>query len=98
LWPLRLPAGLARLAEGLPRADVVFADPPYGGTEARAPIPRRAVPGVLRPSARLVLETHAKDDVPAAEGVLLRQRDRQYGETVVHVYTAGGPPAGSEGP
>jgi 16S rRNA (guanine966-N2)-methyltransferase len=98
LWPLRLPAGLARLAEVLARADVVFADPPYGGTEARALIARLAVPGVLRPAARLVLETHAKDDVPAAEGVLLRQRDRQYGETVVHVYTAGGPPAGSEGP
>src|SRR5438552_9020587 len=36
VWPLRLPAGLSRLAPALARADLVFVDPPYGGAEARA--------------------------------------------------------------
>jgi 16S rRNA (guanine966-N2)-methyltransferase len=107
LWPLRLPSGLSRLGDALSRADVVFADPPYGGAEARAVISRLALPGVLKPAARVVLETHAKDDVPASEGVLVRERDRRYGETMVHVYTAGASaappgasatPAESEGP
>ena len=90
LWPLRLPAGLARLAAPLAAADVVFADPPYGGADARALLARLARAGVLKPGTRVVLETHAKDEVPAAAGVLVRERDRRYGETMVHVYRAGG--------
>jgi 16S rRNA (guanine966-N2)-methyltransferase len=102
LWPLRLPAGLSRLERVLAEADVVFADPPYGGADARALLARLARGG-LKPGARVVLETHAKDDVPAAVGVLVRQRDRRYGETVVHFYgragdsVAGAPEARSEG-
>jgi 16S rRNA (guanine(966)-N(2))-methyltransferase RsmD len=90
LWPLRLPGGLHRLEKALAQADVVFADPPYGGDDARALIARLARAGVLKPGARFVLETHAKDDVPAAAGVLARERDRRYGETTVHVYRTGG--------
>jgi 16S rRNA (guanine(966)-N(2))-methyltransferase RsmD len=100
LWPLRLPAGLARLHATLAAADVVFADPPYGGADARALLAGLARAGVLQPGCRVVLETHAKDEVPAAAGVLVRERDRRYGETVVHVYRAGGgagEPTGAHG-
>ena len=90
IWPLRLPGALTRLDQVLGRAHVVFADPPYGGDEARALLAALGRPGVLTRDTRVVLETHAKDDVPAAEGCLVRQRDRRYGETVVHVYAAGG--------
>jgi 16S rRNA (guanine966-N2)-methyltransferase len=102
LWPLRLPAGLARLERVLAEADLVFADPPYGGADARALLARLARGG-LKPGARVVLETHAKDDVPAAVGALVRERDRRYGETVVHFYAwagdsvAGAPEVRSEG-
>ena len=92
VWPLRLPAGLARLAPMLERASVVFADPPYGGAEARATLAALGRSGVLPDGARVVLETHGKDDVPPREGSLARERERRYGETVVHVYRAGGPP------
>ncbi len=95
VWPLRLPGGLARIAEPLRSAAVVFADPPYGGRDARAVLAGLGGAGVLGPGARFVLETHAKDDVPAHEGTLVRERERQYGETVVHVYRAG-PPSGSD--
>src|SRR5262249_12820015 len=88
-WPLRLPAGLSRLGAELAAADVIFADPPYGGEDARVLIARLGRTGVMKPGARLVLETHAKDEVPAAAGELLRERDRRYGETMVHVYRAG---------
>lgn len=90
LWPLRLPAGLTRIGGALAAADVVFADPPYGGADARALLSRLAQPGVLRPGARVVLESHAKDEVPAAEGRLAGERERKYGETVVHVYRVEG--------
>jgi len=98
LWPLRLPGGLSRLEAALATADVVFADPPYGGDDARALLARLARAGTMKPGARLVLETHAKDDVPAAAGALARERERRYGETVVHTYRVDGPaaPARSE--
>jgi len=97
LWPLRLPGGLARLSGVLAAADVVFADPPYGGADARALLSRLGGAGVLKPGARVVLETHAKDDVPATSGVLVRERDRRYGETMVHVYGVGNAGRRSEG-
>ena len=90
LWPLRLPGGLARLGEALAAADVVFADPPYGGADARALLSRLGEPGMLKPGGRVVLETHAKDEVPAEQGVLARERERKYGETIVHVYRVEG--------
>ena len=96
LWPLRLPAGYTRLRAVLGAADVVFADPPYGGREARETLEALGREGVLRGGARLVLESHGKDEVPATDGVLVRERERRYGETVVHVYRAAGAPA--EGP
>jgi 16S rRNA (guanine966-N2)-methyltransferase len=97
VWPLRLPSGLDRIAAALAAADVVFADPPYGGTDARAVLAGLGRPGVLRPGTRVVLETHGKDVVPAHEGTLVRERERQYGETVVHVYRAGAEAAAEGG-
>jgi 16S rRNA (guanine(966)-N(2))-methyltransferase RsmD len=96
LWPLRLPGGLSRLEGALSSADVVFADPPYGGDDARVLLARLSRAGTMKAGARLVLETHAKDDVPAAAGQLVGERDRKYGETVVHVYRVSGPPARTE--
>jgi 16S rRNA (guanine(966)-N(2))-methyltransferase RsmD len=88
-WPLRLPAGLARLREPLAAADLVFADPPYGGDDARALLAALGRAEVLRPGCRVVLESHAKDEVPAVAGALARARERRYGETMVHVYGVG---------
>ena len=95
VWPLRLPGGLSRLTPVLARAELVFADPPYGGNDARAVLAGLSGLGLLQPGTRLVLETHAKDEVPERQGSLVRERERRYGETAVHVYRAGGgtPPA-----
>ena len=101
VWPLRLPAGLSRLAPVLAGADVVFVDPPYGGADARAVLVGLGGPDVLRRGTRVVLETHAKDAVPQEQGTLVRERERRYGETAVHVYRAGGeshPPQPGEEP
>jgi 16S rRNA (guanine(966)-N(2))-methyltransferase RsmD len=96
VWPLKLPAGYPRLAAVLAAAGVVFADPPYGGREARETLAALGRAGVLRAGTRFVLETHGKDEVPDADGVLARERERRYGETVVHVYRAAAAP--TEGP
>jgi len=98
VWPLRLPGGLARLAPVLARAELVFADPPYGGNDARAVLAGLAEAGVLRPGTRLVLESHAKDPIPDRQGTLVRERERRYGETAVHLYrVSGDTPAPNEG-
>lgn len=96
IWPVRLPAGLARIADALASAHVVFADPPYGGADARAVLTGLGRPGVLAPGTRVVLETHSKDVVPEVDGLLVRERERRYGETVVHVYRAGAASAPTE--
>ena len=92
VWPYRLPGALVRLSHVLVDCAVVFADPPYGGAAARATLAGLGRAGVLAGGARVVLETHGKDEVPESEGSLQRERMRRYGETVVHVYRAAGPP------
>lgn len=86
VWPLRLPGALAKLAGPLAAADLVLADPPYGGADARAVLEGLGEPGVLKPGARVVLERHQKDDVPSRTGALALVRERRYGETTVNLY------------
>jgi 16S rRNA (guanine966-N2)-methyltransferase len=98
VWALELPRGLARLDAVIRGADLVLADPPYGGEVARAVMETLGGAGPWRPGVRVVLEHHAKDEVPEVAGSLVRVRTRRYGETMVSVYqpaeTSG---AGEEG-
>ena len=89
VWPLRLPGALGKLAAPLAAADLVLADPPYGGEAAREVLERLGVPGCLKPGARVVLERHQKDDVPSRAGELALVRERRYGETTVNLYQVG---------
>jgi len=86
IWKLALPRGLSRMEAELAAADLVIADPPYGGSEAREVLAALGRGGVLRRGARVVIEHHAKDDVPERAGDLRRDRVRKYGETVVTTY------------
>jgi 16S rRNA (guanine966-N2)-methyltransferase len=91
VWPLTLPRGLSRLEEELRAADLVLADPPYGGADARAVLAVLGRTGALRPGTRVVVERHQKDELPQAEGALVLERERRYGETVVNLYDAKAP-------
>ena len=86
VWRVVVPAGLHALAEALGAADLVLADPPYGGREANHVLAALGVPGVLKPGCRIVLEHHAKDEIPERAGSLARLRQRGYGETVVSTF------------
>jgi 16S rRNA (guanine966-N2)-methyltransferase len=86
VWALDLPRGLDRLRGELAQADLVLADPPYGGGPAREVVESLGRQGILKPGARLVLEHHAKDEVPDSSGRLARVRARRYGETMVSTY------------
>jgi 16S rRNA (guanine966-N2)-methyltransferase len=97
IWALDLPRGLARLGDVLRQADLVLADPPYGGEAARDVLEALGQVGAWRPGARVVLEHHAKDGVPESAGRLVRVRARRYGETTVSTYQAAGAPGAGEG-
>jgi 16S rRNA (guanine966-N2)-methyltransferase len=86
VWALELPRGLDRLGGELAQADLVLADPPYGGGPARGVLEALGRQGIMKPGARMVLEHHAKDEVPESSGCLARVRARQYGETMVSTY------------
>jgi len=86
VWPLTLPGGLGRLETALAAADLVLADPPYGGEAARGTLLALGRHGRLRAGARVVVEHHAKDELPERCGDLARARERRYGETAVSTY------------
>jgi len=86
VWPLTLPGGLSRLDAALAAADLVLADPPYGGGLARETLRALGLPGRMRAGARVVVEHHAKDELPERCGDLARARERRYGETAVSTY------------
>ena len=86
VWAFKLPRGLERLRGELKQADLVLADPPYGGGPAREVLEALGRQAILRPGALVVLEHHAKDEVPTSSGRLARVRERRYGETVVSTY------------
>jgi 16S rRNA (guanine966-N2)-methyltransferase len=86
VWPVTLPGGLDRLEAALAAADLVLADPPYGGGPARETLMALGLHGRLRVDARVVVEHHAKDELPERCGDLARARERRYGETVVSTY------------
>jgi 16S rRNA (guanine966-N2)-methyltransferase len=96
VWALELPRGLERLCGELEQADLVLADPPYGGGPAREVLEVLGRQGILKPGARMVLELHAKDVVPESSGRLVRVRARQYGETMVSTYQVADASAGEE--
>lgn len=99
VWPLELPRGLRRMREALAAADLVLADPPYGGAVARATLAALGEPGTLAAGARVVVEHHVKDALPETAGALARERERRYGETQVTIYRAAvaAAPAAQEG-
>lgn len=80
VWPFVLPQGLNRIRERVAIADLVLADPPYGGETARGTLEKLAGMTLL-PGARVVVEHHGRDPIPARCGRLERVRERQYGET-----------------
>jgi len=88
VWALDLPRDLERLPGVLQAADLVLADPPYGGGLARAVLTALGEGGRLRSGTRVVLEHHAKDEVPESAGRLARVRARRHGETMVSTYVA----------
>ena len=90
VWRVHLPAGLRALGSALTEADLVLADPPYGGREARAILTALGESGRLRAGARMVLEHHAKDEIPESAGALAQVRRRMYGETIVTTFMVAG--------
>jgi 16S rRNA G966 N2-methylase RsmD len=74
----------------LSAANLVLADPPYGGEAAREMLRALGAAGVLQAGAQVVIEHHAKDDLPGHSGSLALARTRRYGETVVATYVVAG--------
>jgi len=97
VWRIELPRGLGRMREALERADVVLLDPPYGGRDARLVLEALDRAAALPAHCRVVLEHHAKDDVPEATGRLGRIETRRYGETQITFYGTRGPDAPRSG-
>jgi 16S rRNA (guanine(966)-N(2))-methyltransferase RsmD len=97
VWALELPRGFRALRGVLARADLILADPPYGGTLARGVLEVLGREGVLGARARVVIEHHAKDEIRGPCGGLMQVRARRHGETVISTYQAAGPAAKERG-
>ena len=80
LTPLR-----AGLDPDLP-FDLVFLDPPYRQHLAERLLPLLEPAGLLAPGALVVVEEHARVDLPAQSGLLALVDQRRYGETGLWLY------------
>ncbi len=87
VWGVRLPRGFPKLGAALRAADLVLADPPYGGEAARAALEALGDQR-LKPGVRVVVEHHRRDRLPDRCGGLQRMKGRRYGETWVSTYQA----------
>jgi 16S rRNA (guanine(966)-N(2))-methyltransferase RsmD len=76
---------LARRGE---RYDVVLADPPYGRGHAERLLNVMKELSLVEPDGWLVLETHQREKLPSACGVLVERRRNVYGDTAVTYYQA----------
>lgn len=81
---LSLPGGLARLAAGGDRFDLVYADPPYRFDAYAGLI--AAVAPLLAEEGELAVEHSARVDLPEQAGPLARVDVRRYGESALSFY------------
>ena len=81
---LRLPAGLAGLAEEGRRFDLIFADPPYD-FQVYEDLLREVAP-LLAPDGQFVLEHSIRNHPPLSTGPLVRTDQRRYGESALSFY------------
>ena len=82
-------ANLAPLGAGLEPGiafDLVFLDPPYRQHLAERLLPLLEPAGLLAPGALVVVEEHARGDLPAQSGLLTLVDQRRYGETGLWLY------------
>ena len=82
-------ANLAPLGAGLEPGiafDLVFLDPPYRQHLAERLLPLLEPAGLLAPGALVVVEEHARVDLPAQSGLLTLVDQRRYGETGLWLY------------
>lgn len=87
-----LPEGLAGLAAGLGRFDLVFADPPYA-FDRYPQLLRQAAP-LLHVDGSLAIEHAARLEVPRCEEILRCDDRRIYGESAISFYRVASGPAG----
>lgn len=80
---------LPRLASRGERFDLVLADPPYAEAGAQLPAVLLALPPLLSPEARVVLEHGRRMDSPPAPPGLVFEDSRRYGETALSFYAVG---------
>lgn len=83
-----------KLSEHLP-ATLIFIDPPFYKDLAAPVLPLVQGPPWLAAGGRVVVKHAVADSLPAALPGLHRIRRRQYGSTVISIYQAAPPPAGS---
>ena len=68
--------------------DLVFIDPPYGGSEAESALAELGAGALLAPGAVVVVEHDAKHPPAETHGVLSLSQRRKYGQTEVSLYEA----------
>ena len=73
-------------AEGEAAYDLVLADPPYGDPAMLAVLARLGQGDLLRPGALVVAKHFWRDTLPEAVGILRRERERRFGETMITTY------------
>ena len=82
-----VPRALAQLRRQAQRFDLIFADPPYDRSEARAVMARLAQwPQLLAEGGLLILQRSRHEEVGEQVGAFRRMRQGRFGETIVDYF------------
>ena len=69
-----------------PTFDLIFADPPYHGTDLVRLLERLSLSGKIAAQGTLILEHFFKHAVPNRTGDLVQTRQSRYGDTMLTFY------------
>lgn len=83
---LRLPQDIGLIPIHGGPYDIVFADPPYDFQEYAVLLDELSAHGLVAPEGLVIVEHHAKADLPAAVGGFHHIRTAQYGDTALTFY------------
>ena len=88
VMPLSAERGIARLSERGAQFELIFADPPYAQTAIDNLLSWLTTHPLLEQGGRLVLEHSKHEAAPELFGAFTRIDQRNFGETVVSIFTS----------
>ena len=86
VWNMDSMKAIEKLGDENQRFNIVFSDPPYNIHISRKTLIMINQYDILMPSGLLVIEHHAEEDIPEAEGDFSIYKQKTYGDITISIF------------